>query len=236
MDFSVIIPTYREAANIPLLVHRIAGVNMGNGQFEVLLIDDNSQDGTIEIVQELRQQHPWLKLIVRQKARDLSLSIMDGFEAATYPVLITMDADLSHPPESIPVMLQALANQPVDVVIGSRYIAGGSSDTHWPFTRRVISRAAAVVASMLLMRGTKDPLSGFIAFKKDILSTGDILRPIGWKIGLELMVKCRCKNIREIPIHFSQRVCGKSKLGFKASFNFLRHVAWLKYYQHFVMT
>jgi dolichol-phosphate mannosyltransferase len=227
--FSIIIPTYQEAKNLPDLVKRIAAVNFGNHPFEVILADDNSQDGTAQMAASLSSGHyPWLKLLTRHgKKRDLSYSIIDGFHAAIYPIVITMDADLSHPPEKIPEMLAILADPNVDAVIGSRYIKGGSTDPTWPMIRIFTSRCAALIAQTLLFTRAKDPLSGFLAIRQKTLQAGAPLRPIGWKIGLEIIIKCDCKNIREIPIHFSQRRYGTSKLNFKISFDYLHHVVRL---------
>lgn len=230
-NFSIIIPAYHEAENIPELARRISSVDFGKRTFEVLLIDDNSNDGTIETVSKLANQYPWLKVVVRQQKRDLSQSIIKGFQSANYPILVTMDADLSHPPEKIPLLLDILAKPNVDIVLGSRYIKGGSVDQKWPFIRKFISLAAAGMAKIVLCNNVKDPLSGFLAVKKSTFTNGDTLKPIGWKIGLELMVKCRCKNIREIPIHFSQRKLGKSKLNLKISLAYFQHVLQLIKYK-----
>jgi len=230
-DFSIIIPTFHEAMNIPELARRIAAVNFGERLFEVLLIDDNSNDGSLEIVNELAKQYPWLKMIVRREGRDHGQSIITGFQQASYPVLITMDADLSHPPEKIPFMLAMLDEARVDVVLGSRYVRGGSIDNKWPFFRKISSKLAAWISRLVLAGRIRDPLSGFLAIRKTTWQNGDPLTPIGWKIGLELMVKCHCKNIREIPIHFSERCLGKSKLNFEISFVYLYHVMKLVKYK-----
>jgi dolichol-phosphate mannosyltransferase len=232
-NFSIIIPTYHEVDNINKLVARIANINFGHRDFEVLLIDDNSQDGIIDLVNQLSIQYPWLKLIVRNAQRNLSQSVIEGFQKAKYPILITMDADLSHPPEEIPKML-TLLNQPnIDLIIGSRYIKGGSTDSKWPLIRHVTSRTAALIARMILLTSIRDPLSGFLALRKSTFILGDTLKPIGWKIGLELIVKCRCKHILEIPIHFSQRHHGTSKLNLKTSFEYLLHILHLVHYKIF---
>jgi dolichol-phosphate mannosyltransferase len=231
--FTIIIPTYHESANLPELADRISRVDFGGRLFEVLLVDDNSQDGSLEMVGELRKQYPWLNILVRNQTRDLSQSVIKGFQQARYPVLVTMDADLSHPPEKIPLMLAILDEPNVDIVIGSRYIKGGSVDQAWPRIRRMTSKTAAWLGKIVLFSSVNDPLSGFLAVKKSTFTSGAPLTPIGWKIGLELMVKCRCKKIREIPIHFAQRRRGKSKLNFKISVDYLRHVVELLRYQLF---
>lgn len=231
-NFTIIIPSYREAANLKELVQRIASVNFGDRQFEVLLIDDNSNDGITETVQILAKDFPWLNILVRKDKRDLSQSVIKGFQNARYPILVTMDADLSHPPEKIPLLLELLDQPNVDIVIGSRYVPGGSVDEKWPLLRKLSSRMAALLARTVLTAKIKDPLSGFLAVRKSTFTAGAPLQPIGWKIGLELMVKCRCKNVREIPIHFSLRRHGKSKLNLKISMAYFCHLAALMKYNY----
>jgi len=233
VNFTIVVPTYHEAKNIKPLIKRISHVDFGNRCFEVLLIDDNSQDGTIEIVNSLTSQYPWLRLIVRNQERNLSESVIEGFNNANYPIIITMDADLSHPPEKIPEMLAMLAEPNVDIVIGSRYVKGGSTDKRWPFIRKITSLLAALVTRTLFLTPIKDPLSGFLGIRKKTFTSGDLLKPIGWKIGLEIMIKCRCQHIREIPIHFSRRCHGASKLNFKILFNYLQHIVRLVCYRVF---
>ena len=224
--FTIVIPTFREEKNIRELVKRISMVDFSDRHFEVLLVDDNSQDGIIETVRQLSVNYPWLKLIVRQEKKCLSQSILMGFKHAQFPLLITMDADLSHPPEKIPELLAAIDNPQVDYVIGSRYIMGGSCDQAWPLRRKFTSQFSAFLANTLIFSHVriKDPLSGFCVIRKRTLELADPLRPIGWKIGLELMVKCRCRNIVEIPIDFSERNLGVSKLNLKIGFNYFRHI------------
>lgn len=229
--FSIVIPTYREAENLPELIERIAKVEFGDRPFEVLLVDDNSQDNTVECVERLRERFPWLRLLVRHAKRDLSQSIVEGFENALYPTLVTIDADLSHPPEKIPEMLQVLSEPAVEIVLGSRYVPGGSMDEIWPISRKIASRFAAWIARVLLAVNLKDPLSGFFAIRKSTLFAGDKLEIIGWKWGLEIMIKCRSKTIREVPIHFSQRKKGHSKLNFKIAMNYFLHVKRLAVYK-----
>jgi dolichol-phosphate mannosyltransferase len=230
-DCTIIIPTYREADNIIALAQRISAINFGQRQIEVLLVDDDSQDGTAEIVHGLKPNHPWIQLITRMQDPGLSQSIIEGISRARYPLLIIMDADLSHPPEKIIEMLSLLANPNIDLVIGSRYITGGSTDPQWSFFRKCTSRLAAWTARKLLPITAKDPLSGFLAIRKDRLLKGDELKPIGWKIGLEIMIKLRCKNIKEVPIHFAHRRHGASKLTLKTTFDFFTHIFRLWKYQ-----
>lgn len=227
LEFTIIVPTYKEAHNLPLLTKRIDTVGLKN--FEVLLMDDNSNDGSEKIVTELQQDYPWLRMIVNKGKRDLSGAIIAGIKQAQAPIVITLDADLSHPPEKIPEMLERLRNDNVEMVIGSRYIKGGSVDSDWPLRRILISRLSALLARPLTK--VKDPLSGFVAMKKEICFRGEPLIPIGWKIGLEIMVKSPCTAIAEVPIHFSERIKGMSKLTIKQGFNYLHHLIHLYAYR-----
>lgn len=231
-NFTIVIPTYHEVVNLPNLVEQIAKVDFGQVEFEVLLMDDNSQDGSFELVTQLKQQYPWLKMIVRNSERNLSQSILDGFKAARFPIVVTMDADLSHPPERIPDMIACLINTKADMVIGSRYVSGGSTDSSWPLSRQFASRAAAWLARILLLINIKDPLSGFIAMRNEIvLANLENIKPIGWKITIEMIVKCHLKNIFEVPIHFNDRERGYSKLNSATTFAYFHHLMRLLHYK-----
>jgi dolichol-phosphate mannosyltransferase len=233
--FSIIVPTYREEKNITTLVERIAKLKLAVNQFEVLLVDDNSEDNTKNIVESLKAKYPWLKLIIRRDKRSWHKSILQGIQAATFPILIFMDADLSHPPEIIPQMLALLEQGHVDMVIGSRHITGGSIDKSWPLYRKIISRLATLVIQPLLPSTIKDPLSGFIAIKKTCYSVnGELWNPIGTKLALEIMVKSHVKNIIEIPICFEQRKQGESKLmTLKMALNYYKQIQQLWSYKLF---
>jgi dolichol-phosphate mannosyltransferase len=225
--FSIIVPTYREANNIPALIERIAAVGF-SVPFEVLLMDDNSADGSLAVVANLQAQYPWVHMHVNTGKRDLSQAIISGIKLARYPIVITLDADLSHPPEKIQAMLTHLADPSVDMVIGSRYIPGGSCDPNWPLARVVISRLSALLAWPLTR--VRDPLSGFIAVRKADVFSGTPLQPIGWKIGLEIMLKANLKNIKEIPIHFADRLRGTSKLNARQGWYYGLHLLTLYAY------
>jgi dolichol-phosphate mannosyltransferase len=230
-SLSIVIPTFKEAANINPLVNRLAALSFEDRLFEVLLIDDNSNDGTVDIVNQLRQQYPWLQLVVRQAPRGLSRSVLNGFELASYDLLVVLDADLSHHPEKIPELLLHLEQPETDMVIGSRYVDGGKIDSDWPLHRIAISKLSAWAARFLLRLPIKDPLSGFIGIKREVMNRAKDINPIGWKIGLELMVRCRCQTITEIPISFSERHAGYSKLTLHVGMNYLKQLAILFFYK-----
>jgi dolichol-phosphate mannosyltransferase len=233
--FSIIVPVYQEAKNIPILIKRISDIICSETTFEVLLMDDDSRDGTVEIVAELKKYYPWVKLIVRSGDRSWAKSVIEGIQFANFPILIFMDADLSHPPESILQMLTLLTQSDTEMVIGSRYMHGGAIDKEWPFYRNIISRLAAWIIRPLLPLKIKDPLSGFIAIRKEsYLANGKSWNPIGAKLGLEIIVKSHVKNIIEIPIYFGQRQFGSSKLmNMKMAFRYAEQVRQLWVYTLF---
>ena len=224
----VIVPTYREVENIPLLVERLRAVRMKTGlDLEVLFMDDNSRDGSAELVATMAL--PWVQLVVRTADRGLSQAVLDGLNRSQSDVLVVMDADLSHPPETVSEMLTALADG-ADFVVGSRFAEGGSTDDDWGLFRWINSRVATILAMPLTT--LKDPMSGFLALRRETFLAGRDFNPIGYKIGLELIIKCRCKRVVEIPIHFIDRQFGESKLSFKEQLRYLQHLRRLYIYQY----
>lgn len=225
---SVIVPTYQEADNIPLLVDRIAQVrDQQNLDLELLIMDDDSRDGTEAVVSGLAT--PWIRLVVRKENRGLSPAVVDGMRQAKNEVLVCMHADLSHPPEAIPDIVEALT-QDYDFAIGSQYVEEGSTDVRWSFFRRLNRRVATLFARPLTR--TKDPLSGFFALRRATFEAARDLHPIGYKIGLELIVKTGSEFIKEVPIHFSERKLGESKLTFAEHLRYLEHLRRLFVYRY----
>jgi dolichol-phosphate mannosyltransferase len=218
--FSVVIPTYQEAENIPLMLERFAALRgQLQAPFEVLFLDDNSQDGSVEAV--AASGYDWARIIVRTENRGLSPAVIEGFEAAQYPVLICMDCDLSHPVERIPALILALsAGQ--QMAIGSRYVPGGSTDDDWGPFRWLNSRVATMLARPLTT--AKDPMSGFFALRRADFLAAQRLNPVGYKIALELIVKCGFQNVAEVPIAFTDRQHGTSKLTLKEQLKYIQHL------------
>jgi len=232
LGLSVVVPTYREAANLPVLVPRLcAALELAGISAEVIIVDDNSPDDTAAVCQELQQSYP-LRLEIRRNERGLSSAVVHGLNLADGQVAVVMDADLSHPPESVPQLVAALDERDVDFVIGSRYVDGGSTDDGWGLLRWINSKAATLLARPLTT--AKDPMAGFFAIRTDrFRKHQQALDPIGYKIGLELIVKCDCRKIAEVPIAFQNRLHGESKLTLREQVNYVRHVGRLmkhKYY------
>jgi len=222
----VVVPTYREARNIPLLIERLDVLRRSHA-LHLTIVDDNSGDGTEETVQRLNL--PWVSLIVRTSDRGLSSAVLEGLNRTSGDIIVVMDGDLSHPPEAIPRMLDELAKES-DFVVGSRYAEGGVTDDNWGMFRWLNSRVATLLARPFT--SIEDPMSGFFALKRVTYSKADFLNPIGYKIGLELLVKCRCKKISEVPIAFADRIHGESKLSLREQLRYLRHIRRLFMYKY----
>ncbi|MFK7777327.1 MAG: glycosyltransferase family 2 protein [Gimesia sp.] len=223
LQLSIIVPTYCEAENLINLIPRIGQILIDNViSAEIIVVDDDSPDETIEICQSLSESFP-VQLITRKNERGLSTAVIAGMDAATADILLVMDADLSHPPDKILDLYSALKNREADFVIGSRYIDGGSTEETWGRLRKINSNIATWLARPFT--NANDPMAGFFAIhRQNFLNAREILNPVGYKIGLELLVKCRCQNVIEVPINFADRTKGTSKLSIKEQFNYVKHL------------
>jgi dolichol-phosphate mannosyltransferase len=226
-DLSIIVPTYKEVENLPHLIERIAQVRRETGlKIQLLLMDDDSADGSAELVSQ--RPEPWATLVVRRGERGLSAAVLEGMRSATGEILLCMDADLSHPPEQVlPMMAELRAG--ADFVFGSRYVKGGSTVEGWSWFRWLNSKVATWLARPLT--NARDPMSGFFALKRDTFSNGQDIDAIGYKIGLELMVKCGCTRVAEVPIRFEKRLFGRSKLTLRQQVLYLEHLRRLYLYR-----
>lgn len=226
MDLSLIIPTYNEKENIQTLLYLIySEFKKYNIQGEVILVDDNSPDKTGEIVESLKKKYPSLQIIHRTGKLGLSSAVLEGFKIAKSDILGVMDADLSHPVEKINSLYQEIKNG-ADLAIGSRYIKGGKIKG-WGLRRKLMSRFATLLAIPLTT--VKDPMTGFFLLKKEFIKDKS-LNPKGFKILLEIIIKGNCKNIKEVPITFTNRTKGKSKVGFSEIFHYIQNL--LGYWKH----
>ena len=227
---SVVAPTFREAENIPALAERVAAALSGTGiEWELVLADDDSGDGSEAVVAELARSLPIRMATRREPPRDLARSVLFGIEAARFDRLVVMDADLSHPPERIADLLHVLDDRDCDMVVGSRYAPEASVDRAWSRWRHLNSRAATVLARPLA--SCSDPMSGFFAIDRRSLPDPRTLRPVGYKIGLELMVRGRLR-VREVPIDFRDRNLGSSKMTWRQQLDYLRHLYRLYVFRH----
>lgn len=226
-SITIIIPTYKESKNIHNLLNKIKETRFKHSlNLDVILVDDDSQDGTEEAVNTLNLS--WVHLIIRKGVRGLSSAVLTGIEASTSDIIVVMDADLSHPPQSIPCLIDGI-NQGNEIVVGSRYVSGASTDEKWGFFRWINSQIATFLA--LPLTNLKDPMSGFFAFKRTIMGRIHYFNPIGYKILLELICKSDSSKLIEVPIHFSDRSLGESKLNLKEQVLYLVHLRRLYIYK-----
>ncbi len=217
---SIIIPTYNEAENIRAIVPKISEVFNKHGiDGKIIVVDDDSPDGTWKVAEELGNQYP-VKSVRRQGERGLSSAVIKGFEYAEGDIIGFMDADFSHSPDQIIDLLQAFTLNNADLAIGSRYLDAGKI-SKWPLRRRLASWGATLLASPFT--SIKDPMSGFVFFKKGVVE-GVSLNPIGFKLGLEILAKGKYKRLKEVPIVFQNRLHGESKLTGKVIIEYLKQL------------
>jgi dolichol-phosphate mannosyltransferase len=220
---SIVVPTYREAENLRELVERVSAAVRPTGRpFEVIVVDDDSPDETARVMAELADEGHPVRLITRTDERGLSSAVLRGFREAEGDVLVCMDADLSHPPEALAELVRAAEEPEADFVIGSRYVRGGSTEEGWGLFRWLNSKVATLLARPFTR--AKDPMAGFFALRREVFERAAPPNPIGYKIGLELMVKCGCRQVREVPIHFADRKRGESKLSLREQVRYLQHL------------
>ncbi|MBV9173539.1 MAG: polyprenol monophosphomannose synthase [Chloroflexi bacterium] len=212
-DSLVIVPTYNEVGNLGRLVPII----VEQGPFDVLVIDDNSPDGTGELAEQLAREYPgWVHVVHRTGKLGLGSAYVRGFTYALangYTHVFEMDADFSHDPEDLPELRRALLN--TDVVLGSRYVAGGST-RHWPFLRRFISQAGSRYAGLVLGLPFRDLTGGFKGFSRRALAALDLdaIRSNGYSFQIEVTYRLHQQGFRivEHPIVFEDRRVGTSKM------------------------
>lgn len=217
---SVIVPTYNERGNMYNLISRIDN-SVKEFDHEIIVVDDNSPDGTAQVVEKLSQKFP-VKLIVRQNEKGLATAVVEGFKLATGDIYAVIDADLQHPPETLASLIWETCNG-TDIAIGSRYSGGefGGFRLH----RKIMSSGAKLVAKTLIPRlaMVNDVQSGFFAIKKDVIKNVE-LKPTGYKILLEILAMGDYKVVKEIPYKFGTRGYGDSKLGAGTIFSYLYHI------------
>ncbi|MEM4253237.1 MAG: polyprenol monophosphomannose synthase, partial [Candidatus Nitrosotenuis sp.] len=226
-QISIIVPTYNESKNILQVLKSIEENLPKNATAQTIVVDDNSPDGTGKIVEEYLQSvkklaNHTIDIIHRKTKEGLSSAILKGIQYATGNTIVVMDSDLSHPPNLLPKMLDALKHTKYDIVIASRYVKGGSIDG-WTLKRKIMSKTATFIAKHGLGVSAKDPMSGFFAFRRQVIQ-GLKFDAIGYKMLLEILVKKKNAKILEIPYTFTNRKFGSSKLDFRTVTDYLRAV------------
>lgn len=256
IDVSIIVPTYNESENILKLIDAIKVNLPDNIITEVIIVDDNSPDGTGSIVEDyirttensrslnslqLNTPHKFegnsvndlksttiqIKVIHRKNKFGLIPAILNGIASSAGKYVLIMDADFSHPPETIPRLIHELTRDPDSIVVASRYILG-SSIKGWPYRRRLLSTSAVKIAQhSLRVQDIKDPISGFFAISRNVIENVSI-DSLGYKILLEILVKVKGIRVKEIPYTFVNRKSGSSKLDLSVALDYIRSV-WRLY-------
>lgn len=218
LDVALVIPTYNEAKNLPLLVEEIFSIiKKDEINLEFIFVDDNSPDGTGNVAEELAEEYP-IKVIHRAGKLGLGSAVIEGFRLANRPYIGVMDADLSHDPSILNELILSLKEN--DVAVGSRF-ESGSSVKKWALHREIISRVGVALARKLV--GTNDPLSGYFFFKREVISEVK-LKTVGYKILLEILAKGKFKKVKELPYTFRMRRGSTSKLNNREFLLFLKQI------------
>ena len=221
-ELSIVVPTRNEVENIRPLLDGIAAVLAGRS-WEVLFVDDDSPDGTADLVDSIGAANPHVRCLRRVGRRGLSSACLEGFRATSAPVIAVMDGDLQHDERLLPAMLATLEAGGVDLVVGSRYVPGGGVGD-LAATRHGLSRLGTWAARRLLGLSLSDPLSGFFMLRRDLLSEALLgrLSGRGFKLLLDLFASAdRPIAFRELPFAFRRRVAGTSKLGLGVAWDFV---------------
>lgn len=228
MSCAVVIPTYNESENIEKLVEEILKLDL---KCFIVIVDDNSPDGTGVILEELTKKYPVVKVIHRARKEGLGTAYVEGFKYVLglgVEKIITMDADFSHDPKDIPLLV--LESERHDIVIGSRYVAGGKI-IGWALWRKLLSQGGGIVSRILLGLSIHDCTAGFKCYSRKFLESLDLgkISSQGYAFQVEMIFQAQRKgfSIREIPIIFKERQKGKSKVGAKEILGFIQNILWL---------
>lgn len=231
LRLSLVIPTFNEVSSLAALVEQLdQQLSLAlPQQYEIIVVDDNSPDGTGQLAIELAQQYSAVKLLNRQQERGLATAVVRGWQQAQGQFLAVMDGDLQHPPRVILDLLAAL-QQGASLAIASRYLDPGQKD-EWRGLRRSLSRSAQFLGQLVvpsLFQGLSDPLSGCFAMRREVIA-GRSLNPMGYKILLEVLAKGTVQSVAEISYPFSQRHSGHSKVSAQHYWQYLVHLIRLRW-------
>jgi dolichol-phosphate mannosyltransferase len=227
LGLSLVLPTYNEAAHIESVVDQtIAALDAIPAlTYEIIIVDDDSPDRTWQIAQQLAQRHPQVRAIRRQNERGLSTAILRGWQIARGEIFGVMDADLQHPAQTTQELWRAITNHETDLAIASRYIEGGGV-SDWSLSHRAVSRAAQLLGLVVLPEITgkvTDPMSGFFFVRRSALENRE-LRPLGYKILVEILARGDIARIAEVPYTFRERPELPSKHSTAVGVQFLEHL------------
>jgi dolichol-phosphate mannosyltransferase len=222
-----VVPTYNERDRLPELVRAIFAAYDSAGIFgELVIVDDNSPDGTGQVADELARTLP-IRVVHRGGKLGLGTAVVEGFNAAEAEIVGVIDADLSHPPELVPRMLDVMRDENADLVIGSRYVPGGGT-ANWEASRLWMSKAACLMARGLTP--VRDATSGFFLMRRD-RARGVTISAGGFKICLELLIRSEPRLVIEVPYVFKGRTAGESKMNLQEATGYLRQLRDLYAYR-----
>ena len=230
IQFSLVIPTFNESHNVEPLISQLTALldSVIPEEYELLLVDDDSPDGTWEVAQTLTATYPQLKVMRRQQERGLCSAVIRGWQAAQGEILGVIDADLQHPPE---ILLKLLSHvqQDRDLAVASRHVEGGGV-SEWSIVRRFLSRGAQVLGLLILpnvVGRVSDPMSGYFVVRRNAIA-GPKLNPTGYKILLEVIGRGQVKDIAEVGYVFQERQAGESKVTWRQYVDYLLHLGRLR--------
>jgi dolichol-phosphate mannosyltransferase len=227
---SLVLPTYNERDNVAEMIRRLTEILAGplDSDYELIVVDDDSPDGTWEVAQWLTARYPRVRVMRRRDERGLGSAVIRGWQAARGDVLAVIDADLQHPPE-VTVELWREIERGADLAVASRH-AGGGGVGEWSLVRRVLSRGAQIVGLLLLpgvLGRVSDPMSGYFMVRRAAVA-GRRLSPLGYKILLEVIGRGGIGRIAEVGYVFRERAQGESKVTWRLYVDYLRHLGRLR--------
>lgn len=230
--YSILLPTYNEKENLPIITYLLTKYMDKSGfDYEIIVIDDGSPDGTLEVAKQLQAIYGQSKIVLRPREKKLGLgtAYIHGIKHATGNFVIIMDADLSHHPKFIPQFIKLQREGNFDIVTGTRY-SGDGGVYGWDFKRKLISRTANYITQVLLRPGVSDLTGSFRLYRKNVLEK--LVQSCvskGYVFQMEMMIRARQLNytIAEVPISFVDRVFGESKLGGNEIFGFVKGLLYL---------
>lgn len=235
LALSVVIPTYRERENLVELIERSSAILLPllGGSFELIVVDDDSPDGTWQLAAEIARNNPHVRVLRRCNDRGLASAVVRGWQVARGNVLAVIDGDLQHPPELIADLWRLVDEGGADLAVASRYGAGGSVG-NWAFLRQLMSRTVRLIGLIMLpsvLGRVGDPMSGYFALRRSCIE-GRELHPRGYKILIEVLGRGEIAVLREVAYAFSSRHSGASKATPRVFWEYLTHLAELSVWRH----
>lgn len=215
LEVAIVVPTLNEAANVERLIEKLSIVLAGRG-WEILFVDDNSSDGTSDLVRRIGRTSRHVRIVQRVGRRGLSSAVIEGMLATAAPVIAVMDGDLQHDESTLPRLIDTLRTGDTDIAVGTRYVAGGGTGD-WDKGRVRMSRLATRAGQIALGTDVSDPMSGFFAVRRDAFERAlPRLSGIGFKILIDILASSpTALRVAEVPYQFRTREAGESKIGMR---------------------